>query len=116
MADYQTALRSVTYQDVNRTPTQGTLRVNFTVNDGLVDSNVAVRTLNIVDDRASRASDDSATVSEGAAVLANLAANDSDNNNQLNPGSIVIKTGPAHGALVVNGDGTVTTLMTVPRH
>ncbi|MBX3680413.1 MAG: DUF4347 domain-containing protein, partial [Rhodocyclaceae bacterium] len=108
VADYQTALRSVTYQDVNGTPTQGTLRVSFTVNDGLVDSNVAVRTLNIVDDEPPRASDDSATVSEGAAVLANLAANDSDNNNQLNLGSIVIKTGPAHGALVVNGDGTVT--------
>ncbi len=107
VADYQTALRSVRYEDVNGSPTPGTLRVTFRVNDGVVDSNTAQRTINIVNDEPPRASNDSATVAEGGAVLVNLAANDSDNT-ALNLASIVIQSAPANGAVVVNGDGTVT--------
>ena len=108
VADYETALRSVQYEDIKASPTVGTLIVEFTVNDGTDISLVDSRTIEIIDDEPPRASDDSGTVAEGGAVLIDLAGNDSDNNNLLDLGSITIISGPANGSLVDNGDGTVT--------
>lgn len=52
------------------------------------------------------ASDDSAEVDQGTAVTINVAANDSDANG-LDLASIIIKSGPSNGSLMVNPDGTV---------
>ncbi|HEX8066614.1 MAG TPA: Ig-like domain-containing protein, partial [Thermoleophilaceae bacterium] len=46
VADYQTALRSIQYQHTGDNP-QGTKTVEFKVNDGDVDSNLALKTINI---------------------------------------------------------------------
>jgi len=41
-------------------------------------------------------------------VTTNVAANDTDKNNNINPASIIITSGPTNGSVVVNSDGTVT--------
>jgi len=51
---------------------------------------------------------DSASVNEGAAVIINLSGNDTDPDNALDLGSIVITSGPSNGILADNGDGTFT--------
>jgi hypothetical protein len=43
LADYETALRSVQYDNISPSPTFGMVRVEFTVNDGTDASNVATR-------------------------------------------------------------------------
>ncbi|MBW2241697.1 MAG: DUF4347 domain-containing protein, partial [Deltaproteobacteria bacterium] len=51
---------------------------------------------------------DADSVNEGAAVVIDLAGNDTDPDNALDLGSIVITSAPANGSLVDNGDGTLT--------
>jgi len=53
------------------------------------------------------ATDDAATLDEGALEVLDLAANDVDIDSALNLSSIQIVTAPINGSLVVNGDGTV---------
>ncbi|MDH4152735.1 MAG: tandem-95 repeat protein, partial [Nitrospira sp.] len=108
VADYQTALRSVQYQDINPTPAEGQLYVNFTVSDGTATSLVDTRILEIVDNLPPRAGDNFGTVAEGNAILIDLAANDTDADDALDLTSIVITSGPTHGSVVINGDGTIT--------
>ncbi|BAN50029.1 retention module-containing protein [Metapseudomonas resinovorans] len=50
---------------------------------------------------------DSATVAEGGSVVINVADNDRDIDDGLDLASIVIKSNPANGSLVVNANGTV---------
>ena len=108
VADYETALRSVQYDNVNSSPTFGVLRTTFTVDDGTGVSSVAIRQLEIIDEDPPRATNDNATVAEGASVLIDLATNDSDNFDALDLASISIVSGPSSGSAMVNGDGTVT--------
>lgn len=53
------------------------------------------------------ATNDAGSVNEGAAVLINLAANDSDSYEGINPASIVITSQPLRGSVAVNANGTV---------
>ncbi|MFA3783789.1 choice-of-anchor D domain-containing protein [Melioribacteraceae bacterium 4301-Me] len=46
-ADYQTALRSVEYQNTSDSPTIAQRIVSFTINDGIDNSNTVTRTINI---------------------------------------------------------------------
>ncbi|HIK91834.1 MAG TPA: tandem-95 repeat protein [Planctomycetes bacterium] len=108
VADYETALRSVQYNNVNSSPTFGILTSTFTVNDGTGVSNVATRQIEVIDEDPPRVPNDSATVVEGGAVVIDLAANDSDNFDALDLTSISIVSGPTNGSVLVNGDGTVT--------
>jgi hypothetical protein len=49
LAEYQTALRAVTYNNTNNSsPNQNTRTISFTVNDGSNNSNTISRTLNII--------------------------------------------------------------------
>jgi VCBS repeat-containing protein len=54
------------------------------------------------------AGNDVASVTEGGAVMIDVAANDSDIDSPLDLNSVTITGLPAHGSVVVNGDGTVT--------
>ncbi len=47
-ANYQTALRSVTYQNTNAAPSELTRTISFTINDGDDDSNTETRNINVV--------------------------------------------------------------------
>ena len=100
VADYQTALRSVQYEDANPTPAQGILYVDFTVFDGTDTSLVDTRIIEIVDNLPPRAGDDFATVNESDSVIIDLAANDTDSVDSLDLTSIVITSGPANGGTV----------------
>jgi hypothetical protein len=108
VADYQTALRSIQYDDSNPNPSEGQLFVNFTVFDGADTSNVGTRSVIVVSNLPPRAGDDAATLAEGASTIIDLAANDTDYENSLDLASIVITSGPANGSIVVHTNGTVT--------
>ncbi|HMP17815.1 MAG TPA: Ig-like domain-containing protein, partial [Gemmatales bacterium] len=82
----------------------------YTIRDveGL-ESNVATVSITIVPfNQPPVALDDEATVDEGASVLIDLAANDSDADGTLDLTSIEIVTQPLHGQVTINNDGTVT--------
>ncbi len=48
LANYQTALRAVTYQNTDPAPSELTRTVSFTINDGDDDSNTETRNINVV--------------------------------------------------------------------
>ncbi|RNC85709.1 MAG: DUF2341 domain-containing protein [Balneola sp.] len=48
VANYQTALQSITYENTNPDPTTATRTVSFTVNDGIDDSNTETRDITVV--------------------------------------------------------------------
>ena len=73
VADYQTALRSVSYENINFTPTQGNFTVDFTVNDGSLNSTVDTRMVTVVPNAPPIAVDDVSAVNEGGSVIINLA-------------------------------------------
>ncbi|HHJ36601.1 MAG TPA: tandem-95 repeat protein, partial [Gammaproteobacteria bacterium] len=50
---------------------------------------------------------DSGSVNEGQSTRIDLAVNDTDVDNALDLGSIIITSGPVNGSVVVNADGTV---------
>ena len=83
VANYQAALRSVTYRNASDNPSTATRTVTFVVNDGLVNSNIASRTiaLTAVND-APVAVADSYSVNEDTTltvpVLTGVLANDVD--------------------------------------
>jgi hypothetical protein len=47
LANYQTALRSITYRDTSDNPSLAPRTISFTINDGELNSNTATRTVNI---------------------------------------------------------------------
>ena len=48
VANYQTALRSITYENTDPAPSELTRTISFTVNDGTDDSNTRTRNINVV--------------------------------------------------------------------
>jgi len=52
--------------------------------------------------------DDSATTNEDTPVIINIIENDIDTDGTIDPATVAIITNPAHGNVVINGDGTVT--------
>jgi VCBS repeat-containing protein len=90
---------------------RGSDSFSYKVNDGTVDSNVATITLTVTPvNHAPTASDGSATVAEDGAVAIDPGKNANDVDGD--PLSVVIVSGPAHGSLVRNADGTFTYMPT----
>ncbi|WP_036991111.1 cadherin-like domain-containing protein, partial [Metapseudomonas furukawaii] len=79
-------------------------QVTYTTNTG--SSSTLDITISPVND-APVAEVDETNVDEGGTVIIDVAANDSDLDDGLDLGSIVITQGPANGSLTVNPDGTV---------
>lgn len=81
----------------------------YQASDGVSNSAVATVTLTItpVNDPPN-AADDNAVANEGVPVTIDVIANDSDVDGTVDPATVVITSGPANGAVTVNGDGTVT--------
>lgn len=80
----------------------------YVISDGNSDSNSTTVTITItgVNDTPVAAYD-SFTVDEGATSTLNLITNDHDAENGLDDTTVAIVSGPAHGSLVINGDGTI---------
>ena len=106
IADYQTALRQVSFNSTSETPAATARAINVTVNDGNVDSNTAVATIAI--DRAPDAAGDIATTVKNTAVTTgNVLLNDDQGDT---PAAITASDAvSANGGTVVNnGNGTFT--------
>ena len=53
------------------------------------------------------ANNDSDSVNRGGSVTTNVAANDFDPDNNIDPTSIIITSSPTNGSVVVNPDGRI---------
>ncbi len=109
-ADLQTLVRGITYENTSSDPTTGDRSFDIIPQDGGgLNGLSSTATISVVaTNTAPTALDDAASVDEGASVVIDLSGNDSDPDNALDLGSIVITSGPANGTLVDNGDGTLT--------
>jgi VCBS repeat-containing protein len=110
VADYQTALRSVTYSDSNgTTPGTGPRTISFQVDDGASAnnlSNVESRTINVNPNSPPAAVDDSASTDKHTAVDVNVLGNDSDPDGDPLSVTAVDTTG-TKGSVSINADGTI---------
>ena len=84
----------------------GTDTFTYKVNDGKLDSNLATVTITVVANKAPIAVNDKFTTAEDTALKIDLLANDTDANGDRLTTKLV--TGPAHGKLTQNVDGTWT--------
>ncbi|MEP4483981.1 MAG: Ig-like domain-containing protein, partial [Halioglobus sp.] len=81
----------------------------YTIEDGRGGSDTATVSLTVVAvNDAPVANADSDTVAANSSVIINLAANDTDNDNALDLGSIQIVDSPANGTVEINGNGEIT--------
>lgn len=111
VAQWQAALRAVTYTNSSDTPSTASRTISFMANDGTSNSNVTTRTVTVaaVND-APVAVGDSLTVAEGGTAstltggATSVLANDTDAD--LDALTAVVVTGPTHGSLTLNADGT----------
>ncbi|MCG3209027.1 MAG: hypothetical protein FOGNACKC_02643 [Anaerolineae bacterium] len=75
--------------------------------DGLCDTATVTILISAVDDPPA-ASDDSATTPEDSPVTIPVLDNDSDPDGNLDPSTVSIVNGPAHGEVTINPDGSIT--------
>ncbi len=97
-AQYAAAIQAIQFENTTDTPSTTPRTINVTVNDGALNSNTAVTTINI--DLAPDPVNDAFSGNEDATVGGNVLANDADVGTTpsiANPLSIV--TGPANGVL-----------------
>ena len=112
VANYQSAIQSITYQNTNNTTPSTTVRtVSFQVNDGAALSNITTRNINVtavndapvaVNDAYSTSEDTPLTVAVANRVLLN------DTDVEGNTLTAVLDVGPANGTLTLNTNGTFT--------
>ena len=108
LANYQQVLRTVTYDNSSDTPNTTARTIEVAAHDGMTGSNTAIATLSIfANNDDPTANPDADTVVEGAVVTIDLAANDTDPDNAIDPTSIQIVSAPSNGSIFINGDGTV---------
>jgi VCBS repeat-containing protein len=110
VANYQTALRSVVYNDPNgASPTTGTRTISFQVNDGRRTrhlSNVVSRTVMVNPNSPPVAVDDSASTDKNTPIDINVLANDSDPDGD--PVSVAsVNTTGTKGSVSINSSGTI---------
>ena len=110
VADYQAALRSVTYEDPNgSTPTTRTRTIGFQVDDGNASnhlSNVVSRSVLVSANPPPTATDDAASTDKNTAIDINVLANDSDSDRDtLSVASV--NTAGTEGAVSINPNGTI---------
>ncbi len=106
VANFQTVLRKIKYQDTDVDPDTTPRVIHFVANDGTADSNTATSTVTIVAvDTQPTAVNDAATVAEdSSANPIDVLANDTDPDN--GPKSVASVTQPANGTVAITGGGT----------
>ncbi len=111
VAQWQAALRAVTYANSSDAPSTLARTVSYVVNDGTVNSNTVTSTVNVtvVNDTPVANTDAHATNEDTrlAIAAAGVLANDIDPaRRRSRPLSAVLGTGPANGVLSLNAGGT----------
>ncbi|MEQ1651594.1 MAG: tandem-95 repeat protein, partial [Hyphomicrobium sp.] len=96
-AQYAAALQQVQFENTTDTPAATPRTINVIVNDGTVNSNTAVTTINI--DRAPDPTNDAFSGNEDTAISANVLANDTDTGDGPAAPPLALVTGPANGVL-----------------
>jgi gliding motility-associated-like protein len=109
-ANYQSALRSVKYQNINTdNPSTATRTVSFTINDGADNSSAITRNISIaaVND-APVAMDDGVSTNQNVVYTGNIIANDTDvEGNSLTLNTTVVSA-PIYGSVTLNASGSIT--------
>ena len=110
LADYETAIETVTFESTSATPVTGDRTIDVVVNDGTTDSAAAATTVTVFASNAAPvAGDDSYYAVDGVAKLfdaAELTGNDSDADGD--PLTVTGVTVPGNGTAVLEPDGSVT--------
>jgi VCBS repeat-containing protein len=109
VANYQSALRSVTYRDSNALTSTATRTISFQVNDGLSSnnlSNVASRTINVMTNAAPTAGNVSASTDKHTAIDINVLSSASDVDGDTVSTASVDTTGTL-GTVSINANGTI---------
>ncbi|MFC6100210.1 Ig-like domain-containing protein [Olivibacter domesticus] len=107
LAQWQVALRSVTYSNDSRNPNTTDRTVSFQANDGTNNSNLATKTVAVVAvNTQPSAVDDEVEVQEDMPATGNVLTNDSDPESNALTASLV--TAPVNGTVVLNADGSFT--------
>ena len=107
VAQYQAALRAVTYQNTSDTPSTSSRTVTFTVNDGAATSNIASRTITLaaVNDAPVNTLPASYSTNEDTSVaLTGLSVSDAD----LGTGTMTVTLSVATGTITASTGGGVT--------
>ncbi len=112
-ADIEALLREITYDNNATTPTLGDRTIDFTLNDGTVDSNTVTSTITVTDNTPPSAGDDTYTVPADTSFTAILGSNDLLQNDSDPDGDTLSVdttpvTPPTNGTAVLNPDGTFT--------
>ena len=110
VADYQAALRSVTYANSSDDPSTAARTIDFQVSDGPLTSNIASTTVNVAaaNDTPSAGPDAGNADEDGTTLTAAFQGDDVDSDD--NQASLVyaILGQPSEGSVVNNGNGTFT--------
>jgi VCBS repeat-containing protein len=109
VANYQTALESVTYQDTNSNPDTTTRTVTFTVDDGNGANNLGsnTRNIDILGSGGPVANADSYTAHKNLTLTVGapgVLGNDTDPNSL--PLTAILVTNASHGSVTLNSDGS----------
>lgn len=107
LANYQAALRSVTYENVSEDPSSLVREIQFTVHDGDHDSNALTRDVSVLPINDAPVAQDEGFVLDENDTLTTIVSvldNDIDVDNLSLNASVLIA--PAHGSVTMNSDGT----------
>ncbi|GGG79225.1 hypothetical protein GCM10007415_09220 [Parapedobacter pyrenivorans] len=107
LAEWQTALRAITYSNSSQKPNTAIRTISFVANDGTANSSPATKDVNIVAvNTAPVAVNDEIMVTEDVPATGNALTNDSDAEGNALTASLV--TAPVNGTVVLNADGSLT--------
>ena len=113
IANYQAALRSVTYQNSSNTPSELNRTVTFIVNDGDTNSSPVTSTITVTDTNDPPvANDDTINVDEGGTATtlvggaATVLQNDTDSDLPGDTLTVSLESDVSYGSLTLNPDGT----------
>src|SRR5690606_24405753 len=107
LAQWEAALRAVTYSNSSHHPSTAARTISFVANDGTTNSSPATRDVEIVAvNTAPVAVDDEIAVTEDIPATGNALTNDSDVEGNALTASLV--TAPVNGTVVLNADGSFT--------
>ncbi|NGM63399.1 BspA family leucine-rich repeat surface protein, partial [Sphingobacterium sp. SGG-5] len=107
LAQWQGALRAVTYSNSSQDPNTANRTVSFVVNNGTADSSPATKNVTVVAvNTAPVAVDDELSVTEDVPATGNVLTNDSDVEGNALTASLT--TAPVNGTVVLNFDGSFT--------
>ncbi|TCS85076.1 gliding motility-associated-like protein [Anseongella ginsenosidimutans] len=117
LAEWQAALRAVTYDNGSHTPNTASRTASFVVSNGSEDSNPATKTIDVVAVNSKPvAVDDALTTSEGVPATGNIRTNDSDPDGDELVAALITAPPISLGSVLLLADGSFTFTPTSANH